>query len=178
MKLVPVTLEDLPLYESIFYDADYMKYLGGPSAPGSAEKYLNAHMRCSASGSGMVYKIVPEAQDWKVEDNEDIKSRGEANGVGTVCMWKSEYKDQPVVEVGWGVKQEFQGRGFATKAVRMFIDLALTEPGKWSNIHTFTHVDNEPSVRMCRTLGFQLLEECEIDYNDKFFRANHYLIAP
>lgn len=178
MKLVAISLEDLPLYESMYYDADHMKYLGGPCPPGTAERYLNAHMRTNAAGSGMVFKIVPEADDWKETDDESLRIRGETQGVGSVCMWDSEYKDAPIVEVGWGVYKDFQGRGFGTKAMRMFIDMALAADGRWKNIHTFTHVDNEPSVRMCNTLGYQLLEECEIDYNDTLFKAYHYLIAP
>lgn len=178
MKLVPVTTEDLPLYERMFYDPEHMKYLGGPASPGSAEKYLNAQMRCNTSGNGMVFKIVPDREDWKEGEDLDLIAEAESRGVGTVCMWKSEYQDSPVVEVGWGVLKPFQGKGFASKAVKMLVERALADPEQWHNIHTFTHVDNEPSVRMCKSLGFELIEECEIDYNGVFFKSYHYRIAP
>lgn len=42
-------------------------------------------------------------------------------------------------------------------------------------VHAFPSVDNPPSNRICRKLGFTLLEECEFEYpNGSFMRCNDW----
>jgi RimJ/RimL family protein N-acetyltransferase len=61
------------------------------------------------------------------------------------------------------VLPEFQGRGIAVTATALAIELA-----KGDDMHRFMHafpnVANAPSNAICRRLGFELLEACELEY--------------
>lgn len=177
MRFEEVSQEDLPLYLQMFCDAEYMKYLGGPNTPEAAESMLKAHIRYHSAGKGMTFKIIPDVEDWPETEraNSELVASGQL-GVGTVCIWQSEYKDEPCVEMGWGVARVFQGRGFGAKAVRLLLEKAREDRAKWTNIHVFTDVNNEASIRLCNSLGFIFEDECEVDYNDKMFPARHYRV--
>jgi RimJ/RimL family protein N-acetyltransferase len=65
--------------------------------------------------------------------------------------------------MGWGVLPEFQGRGFASAAVKQAIQMAR-ETGRRDSIHAFPSVDNGPSNAICRKAGFELLGETDFEY--------------
>lgn len=168
--------EDLELYVGMFCSPEHMQYLGGPVPPETAEKYLRAHMRCNTTGSGLVFKLVPEPEDWK-GDEDTLLVEDAQKGVGTVCMWHSEHKGEFIDEIGWGIQPRFQGHGFGTKGVRLLLELAREQGDRWKNIRVFTDLRNEPSLHLCRRLGFEFLGECEVDYNGQMMQAHQFAVT-
>lgn len=160
IELRDISLDDLALYESMFCDPVHMAELGGPQPKEKVSKILENQVNGVAKGSCWVYKIV------SVESGD---------GVGTVCLWNGSYKEQDVVEIGWGVMPKYQGRGFGSLAVRELVRRAR-ESGRWGPIHAFTSVTNAPSNSICRSSGFVFCEECDIDYDDRMLHCNHWVL--
>ena len=174
MKLLPVTLDDLPLYEAMFGNEEYMKELGGIQPAEKIPGILQRQVNCVQSDKGWVFKIIPEPQDWK-EGDENISQTEIA--VGTVCVWTG-YDDKRAVEIsemGYGVLPHYQGKGFASKAIRQVIDLAR-ENGRWGVIHAYTNINNKSSIRLCEKVGFELMEECDMEYDGRIMPAKHFII--
>lgn len=171
MKLVPISLSDLPLYEKSFGDPVYMAELGGIQPPDKIPGILARQVACNEKDSGWVLKMVPTEED--VEEGELDRDPELSLGVGTVCVWGGEFQGEPCTEMGWGVITKYQNRGFATKGVRLMLEKAK-ENGRWGMIHVFTSTTNVASNAMCRTLGFELLGETDIDYDGRPLHSNHY----
>ncbi|RYG99329.1 N-acetyltransferase [archaeon] len=173
MKLKEICIDDLDLYKAMFCDPVHMADLGGPQpeekVPGILERQVNALV----SGKGWIYKIVPEIEDWN-GSNIPRSNIDWTRGVGTICIWSGEYKDQPATEIGWGVLPAYQHRGFATKALTALLDLARND-GRWGVVHAFTSVSNESSNKLAKSVGFHWVEECDIDYDGRDLHCNHYV---
>ena len=59
------------------------------------------------------------------------------------------------VEIGYGIKDEFQGQGYATEAVRAVVDWALNQDGVLC-VEAETEPDNKVSQRVLAKCGFVL----------------------
>lgn len=59
------------------------------------------------------------------------------------------------VEIGYGIKDEFQGQGYATKAVRAAVDWALNQDGVLC-VEAEAKPDNKVSQRVLAKCGFVL----------------------
>ena len=68
-----------------------------------------------------------------------------------------------MLEMGWGILPEYQGRGIASAAVAQAIEQARATSRR-AAIHAFPSVDNAPSNAVCRKLGFELLGAVEFEY--------------
>ncbi|MEH0938360.1 GNAT family N-acetyltransferase [Micromonospora psammae] len=75
----------------------------------------------------------------------------EGEVVGDVILWPAD-DTLSRGEMGWAFHPSVSGRGFATEAVRAFIDVAFTHCGMH---RVFAHVDarNEASARLCERVG-------------------------
>lgn len=183
MRLVPVSNDDVVLYKAMFCNPVHMADLGGCHSEEKAVAILEKQSNFMASDKGWVFKIVPDEDDWKgnVPTEPDPNGSQEyfehelrwENGVGTVCLWTGEYKDNDVTEIGWGIAPKYQGHGFGTQAVKMLLDKAKSS-GRWGCIHAFTSVNNGSSNALAKKAGFTWIEECDIDYDEKPMRAHHY----
>lgn len=148
-----------------------MAELGGVQPHEKIPGILARQIACNEKDSGWVFKMVPTFED--VNEGEFDADPELLLGVGTVCIWTGEYKGQDVTEMGWGVLTKYQNRGFATKGVRLMLEKAKGN-GRWGMIHCFTSTTNTASNAMCRRLGFELLEECDIEYDGRPLHSNHY----
>ena len=88
---------------------------------------------------------------------------GDLSEVGSIGYREKDWRDEKVYETGWSILPEAQGRGIATEAARMVIDIAKAER-RHRFIHAFPSVDNLASNAICRKLGFSLIESCEFEY--------------
>lgn len=185
MKLEAVSSDDLILYKAMFCNPAHMAELGGAHSEEKVVDILQRQANYMASEKGWVYKIVPDEDDWGgnlpteiVADQPSDYFQNDLcwrSGVGTVCLWFGEYKGSPVTEVGWGVVSKYQGRGFATMAVKLLLEKARQAEGRWGDIHVFTSRANIPSNAVAKKAGFTWTEECEVDYDGKMMQANHYV---
>ncbi|PFN79250.1 GNAT family N-acetyltransferase [Bacillus sp. AFS076308] len=136
---------------------EMMQYLGGPE---SKEQILNRHKRYLDLGKrGRMFSIIllPELET-----------------VGSVGYWQTTWNKESVYETGWSVLPSYQGKGTATKAVKLAIEEASSE-NKYKYIHAFPSIDNPASNAICRKLDFQFKSECEFEYPPgSFMRCNNW----
>jgi RimJ/RimL family protein N-acetyltransferase len=98
---------------------------------------------------------------------------------GNVGYWESEWNGKAGWEMGWFVLPEFQGRGIATKAARMVIDLVGRLQGA-RLVFAFPSVENQQSNAICRKLGFNLTEQVSSEYpagSKRLLRVNVWALA-
>ena len=146
VRLEPWGSGDLPLLERLMGDPRMTEHLGGPESPDKLRERQARYERLA--GGDRMFKIVEETS---------------GAGAGSVGFWSSEWHDEQVYEIGWMVVPEFQGRGIAVSATTEAIELARGA-AKHRFMHAFPNVDNSPSNAICRKLGFELLETCEVEF--------------
>jgi RimJ/RimL family protein N-acetyltransferase len=134
-----------------------MRYLGGPV---TLDQIQRAHERRAADNSDRWLKIVLEPGD---------------DPVGVIGIWQSEHSGGTIHETGWMVSADQTGRGIATRALALLLDIARSDP-EIETLHAFPNVANEPSNALCRRAGFELLGEEELAFRDRPVRCNHWLI--
>ena len=121
------------------------EHLGGPESPAQLEKRLRRYIEAQ-SDEVMMFKVLVDGAP-----------------AGSVGFWEREWRGGRVYETGWSVLPAFQGRGVASQATTMAIDVARAR-GRNDAMHAFPSVGNGPSNAICRKLGFELLGECEFEY--------------
>ena len=119
-----------------------MEHLGGPESP---DKLESRQRRYQAEGSGQ-YRIVD----------------AHGQSVGYVGYWERSMKEGEVWEVGWAVLTPFQGRGYATTAMNLLLDVIRSDDPR--PVHAFPSVDNAASNAVCRKLGFENLGAFDFEY--------------
>ncbi|HXF35689.1 MAG TPA: GNAT family N-acetyltransferase [Actinomycetota bacterium] len=160
VELRDITMDDLPLYEALLTDPAMMSELGGPLPREGLEEKLQGIVDGVRAGTNW-YSVVL------------------ADGVpaGTVCVWESEWEGRPASEIGWMVLPAFQGRGLATRAVRLILERADLE-GRWGPIHAFPGVTNAASNAICRKTGFRFVGREGVTYAGRTLRCNHWVRRP
>lgn len=203
MKLEPIRDDesDRNLFEQMFCDPIHMKDLGGAQPREKVRlmhrisryhchslnsiqvgSILAKQVSCMEQGKGWIYRIVPEEEDLKASCDGltyNLEDRATlSKGVGTVCIWEGYWEERsvPIVEMGWGVVPRYQGRGFATQAVRLLLQMVERDKERrWGTvIHAFTSLNNAPSNSLCRKCRFGLVGESIVDYDGRPLISNHY----
>jgi RimJ/RimL family protein N-acetyltransferase len=160
MRLVDITMEDLPLYEALMTDPATMGELGGPLPREGLEDKLRGIVEEVRAGRAWYFTVA--AEDPGVP-------------VGTVCVWDHEWNGEAITEIGWMVLPAYQGRGLGSEAVRQVLRRAR-EDGRWQTIHAFPAVSNGPSNAICRKLGFTRIEELDFEYAGRALRGAHWAL--
>jgi GNAT superfamily N-acetyltransferase len=114
-----------------------------------------------------------------LEDNDRMfKSsiRRSGAGVGSVGYWAKDWHEEHVCEIAWMVVPEFQGRGIAVAATAQAVERAKRDD-KHHFMHAFPSVHNAPSNAICRKLGFQLVEVCELSLSPTASQATFARVA-
>jgi RimJ/RimL family protein N-acetyltransferase len=157
LHLVPYADEHRALTEAIECDPVMMRELGGAV---DREEIPRIHrMRVETVSRGeWWFAIVPDPP---------------GSPAGTIGIWESKFREQPIHEIGWMVLPEFQGRGIASEALRMIVERARSDP-RFDRIHAFPAVSNDPSNALCRRAGFTHAEECDVRFRDRPLRCNHW----
>jgi RimJ/RimL family protein N-acetyltransferase len=159
IALRPWSRPDLPLLERIRGDLAMNEHLGGPETP--AQIRARHERYCAGGGAHKVRMFV-------------ILAGPAAEPIGSVGYGEREWHGVPVWELGWNVLPEYQGRGFATRAVIAAIELARAE-GTCRFAHAFPAVDNLPSNAVCQKAGFTLMGEAAFEYPPgRFMRSNDW----
>jgi RimJ/RimL family protein N-acetyltransferase len=130
---------DLWLVTALNGDPEMMRFLGGPESPA---KLAERQAKYENPGSGMFKIVLDDAT------------------VGSVGYWD---RDGDAFETGWAVLPAFQGRGIATEATRLAIELARSER-RHRFMHAYPSVENPASNAICRKLGFELLGAQDFEY--------------
>ncbi len=160
VELRDITMDDLPLYEALLTDPAMMSELGGPLPRDGLRERLRVIVDGVLAGKNW-YSVVLD----------------DGIPAGTVCVWESEWNGRPVSEIGWMVLPAFQGRGLATRAVRLILERADRE-GRWGPIHAFPGLTNAASNAICRETGFRLVGQDDVTYADRTLSCNHWVRRP
>jgi RimJ/RimL family protein N-acetyltransferase len=158
VELRDVVPEDVESYVRMRCDPVMMADLGGPLPREGMEAKVARDVKDAAADVSWIKMIIPD------ESTPDVVA-------GTVTLWQEE----GLTEIGWMVLPEFQGRGLAKAAVREVLHSAKD---RWGPIHAYPGVENGPSNGICRSLGFELLEEQEKTFAGRVLRSNHWVFQP
>lgn len=164
MHLRDVEPGDVDAYVRMRCDPAMMAELGGPSPREGIEAKVRRDVQEAASDIAWIKMIVPS------DDEPDVVA-------GTVTLWSHDAEGEPLSEIGWMVLPEFQGHGLAKRAARALLKRA-GDDGRWGLVHAFPGVTNAPSNGICRSLGFDLVEERDIVFAGTTLRTNHWTIDP
>lgn len=164
MLLRDVEPGDVGAYVRMRCDPVMMAELGGPLPREGIEEKVARDVRDAAAGAALIKMIIPD-------------EAGPGTVAGSVALWPSERDGGRISEIGWMVLPEFQGRGVARRAVRMLLEIARQQ-GRWGLVHAFPGVTNGPSNGICRSLGFTLVGELEVEFAGRVLRSNHWVIDP
>ena len=158
VALRPWSSGDGALLHRLLGVPEMTRYLGGPEAPEAIAARHERYVVADADTHGLFAVTVgPDARP-----------------VGWVGYWESEWGGESVWECGWNVLPEEQGHGIATAAAALMI-ADVRRRGRHRHLHAFSTVDNAASNALCRTLGFELLGEVEVDYaNGAVMRSNDW----
>jgi len=160
LRLRPYVDADRWLTEAIEANPVMMAELGGPLA---ADEIPGVHQRrLDGIAADRVWYLAVE-----------LVPEGEV--VGSICLWSDKTEEGHRSEAGWAILLEFQGRGFATEALRLLIARAADD-GRWGDIHAFPGVSNGASNAVCRKGGFANIGEETVEYAGRRLRCNHWVL--
>ena len=137
--------EDVEPYARMCADEEVMRYLGGKTFSHAEAwrhlAFLLGHWQLLGYGH------------WAVEEkatNELIGRLGFLNPAG----W-------PGFEIGWTLRRESWGKGYATEGARRALTYAFKEMGQ-EHVISLIHPENRPSIRVAERLGERHEGEAEI----------------
>ena len=165
VSIRPYAEGDLWLLERTLGNPGQMVHLNGPESIEHIRKRHNKFLAMSADPhAGRQFTILT----------------GSLNvAAGNVGYWESEWKGKTGWEMGWFVLPEFQGRGIATAATRLVIDL-ITKLESHKFVFAFPSVENHQSNAICRKLGFILTEQVSSEYppgSKRLLRCNIWMLT-
>ena len=148
VRLEPWSQADVHLLHRLVGDPVMMAHLGGSETPEQVVARQQRYLELQTTTSGRSLRVVDLADD---------------EAVGWVGYWPSAWQAKDVVEVGWSIVPERQGRGLARAAAALVVVLAReTHPGM--AVQAFPARANAASNAICRGVGFTLVGPCEVEY--------------
>jgi ribosomal-protein-alanine N-acetyltransferase len=90
------------------------------------------------------------------------RERGSGDLIGRIGPQWTTWPGELVVEVGWSVAREKQGRGYATEAARAALRYGFEHAGA-ERIVAFTWTENLASLRVIEKLGMRRERELEVE---------------
>jgi RimJ/RimL family protein N-acetyltransferase len=161
MRLVPITAEDEGLAVRLECDPEMMLHIGGPRPAADVRRAHKRRLALMEKGEAHMYKIV-------AEDSGAV--------LGTIGIWKIEWKGPDTYEMGWFVLPEHQGKGVATEAARLIIALARSNP-EVRYIHAYPAITNAASNAIARKIGMENRGEFDNEGFAGVLRCNDWRIA-
>ena len=90
-----------------------------------------------------------------------VMERESGTLVGRIGPWDPE--GWPDFEIGWTLRSEYWGRGYATEAVKRCIDYALTELNR-DHVSSFIAPENTRSIHVAKRVGERLEGETRLPH--------------
>lgn len=136
VPFAPAHVDDLFAMNS---DPDVMRFLGGPQAREDTEtSIVRVQSRWEQFGYSWWTLFLRDA---------DIM-------IGAACLQNLAHKENAPLEIGWRLKPEFHGSGYATEAGQAAMDFGFDHVGV-DYICSVADPDNEASQKVMKRLGMQ-----------------------
>jgi RimJ/RimL family protein N-acetyltransferase len=139
MRLVPMTADDEDLAVRLECDPAMMLHIGGPRPEAAVRASHKHRLDLMEKGEARMYKIVADGSD---------------EVLGTIGIWRIDWKGPQTYEIGWFVLPEHQGKGVATEAARLIIAQARSDPDV-RYVHAYPAVSNTASNAIARKIGME-----------------------
>lgn len=157
MELRPYAEQDRQLTLALEADPEVVRHLGGVVDADDAALVHERRMTAVADGD-LFYTIIPD---------------GESEPVGIVAVWRGSWESQPIHEVGGMLLPDFHARGIMVRAFTMLLPRLASADVR--ELHSFPGVENRASNAVLAKLGFQRLDDCDLDYEGRPIRCAHWL---
>ncbi|GAT73273.1 GNAT family N-acetyltransferase [Microbacterium hydrocarbonoxydans] len=116
-------------------------YLNGPETEEEIDERHARYLRLQSAGEARMFVIVDD----------------EGERLGSIGLWPVDWHGAPAMETGWFVLPSAQGRGVATRALELLIEVARRERTGRRSLMACPGVDNAASNGVCRRAGFTLV---------------------
>jgi len=136
---MPLTADDEDLAVRLECDPEMMRYIGGPRLEADVRAAHKRRLDLMEKGEAHMYTVV-------ADDSGEV--------LGTIGIWKIDWKGPQAYEMGWFVLPAYQGKGVATEAARQIIAQARSDPEVHS-VHAYPAVTNAASNAIARKLGME-----------------------
>ena len=161
VRIEPWGSRDFPLLEQLLGDSTITEHVGGPESHEQLVDRQRRYEELTDRAKGGTFVIIADAT---------------GDRVGWVGYWEKTWRDDEVYESGWFVLPAYQGRGIASAATQLVIDLACKQR-RHRFFHAFPSEDNAASNTICRTLGFELIETTDFEYPPgNWLRCNYWCL--
>ncbi|MBE9586955.1 GNAT family N-acetyltransferase [Mucilaginibacter sp. JRF] len=112
-------------------------------------RYLNRPATTSYEGAVefIVNILAADAHYWVITLKDETKL------IGTICLWNTDHK-RSVVEIGYELLPEFQGKGIMSEALSAVIAYNFDHL-KFKTIVGTTHSENVSSIKILENNGFK-----------------------
>jgi RimJ/RimL family protein N-acetyltransferase len=142
----PWAEDDLDLMRAIVGDPAMTVYLGGPETDVRIRRRHRGYLLDRSPGGLCAITVGPDAV-----------------GAGWAGYWELEHHGRMVWEAGLSVLVPWQGHGVGSAAFRLILERAAAD-GRHRFVHAFPQVANTASNAMCERVGFELVEETDIEF--------------
>lgn len=133
-------------------------HLNGPETDEQIAERHARYLRLSASGEAKMFVIVADG-----------------DAVGSIGSWRVRWRDEDVLETGWFVLPEAQGRGIAALALAILIDEELSRTDGPRTLVAFPEVDNGASNAVCRRAGLRLVGSFTEEFRGRPLTVNEWV---
>ena len=142
--------DDFEPYAQMMGDEDTARYIGGHMVRTAAwRKFLQMPGAWAMQGFAMFSLVEKASGDW----------------IGQAGPWMPE--GWPGTEVGWALRREYTGKGYASEAATAAIDWAFDTLG-WTEVIHSIQLPNKASIALAERLGsaFRGVERLPPPYDD------------
>ena len=161
MRLMPITIDDEDLTVRLECDPEMMLHIGGARQEVDVRASHKRRLALMEKGEAHMYKIV-------ADDSDEV--------LGTIGIWRIDWKGTQTYEMGWFVFPEHQGKGVATQAARLVIMQARSNPDV-RYIHAYPAVANAASSAIARKIGMENQGEFDNEGFAGMLRCNDWRIG-
>ncbi|WKV11455.1 GNAT family N-acetyltransferase [Marivirga harenae] len=162
INIRPITPEDAPLLFDLMTSEKWLAQIGdrGIKSVADARQYILDKMHPDLHRKGFVNHIVIDSET-KAE-------------IGTCSLHDRDGIDG--VDIGYGILEQFEGKGYATAAAQKMVELALNTYGL-NKVYAITNDENLGSSRVLEKLGFIHIGYVELPIADHPVKLYELCIA-